>query len=139
MIPFDDLTLGMCASKTRTVTEEDVTLFAQVTGDENPVHLDEEWASNSRFKGRIAHGMLTAGYVSAVLGMELPGPGAIYIEQSLRFTEPVRFGDTIQAQVEVIHIDADRRRVRLRTTCTNQHGTDVLAGEALVLIPREAE
>ena len=136
MADLAGLEVGMRASMVRTVSDEDLVRFSEVTGDTNPVHLDEEWAQASRFKGRIAHGMLTAGYVSAVLGKELPGPGAVYMEQTLRFTEPVRIGDTVTAEVEVIHIDTDRRRVRLQTTCTNQEGTPVLVGEALVLIPR---
>lgn len=137
MADLDSLEVGMRASMARTVTETDVVLFAGVTGDMNPVHLDEERARASRFGGRIAHGMLTAGHVSAVLGMKLPGPGAIYVEQTLRFTHPVRIGDTVEAAVEVIDIDRKRRRVRLRTTCTNQDDVPVLEGEALVLIPKE--
>lgn len=137
MPAFSDLEVGQSARTARTVTEADVVLFAGVTGDANPVHLDDVYARASRFGGRIAHGMLTAGYVSAVLGMKLPGPGAVYLEQSLRFTHPVRIGDTVTATVEVIHIDPDRRRVRLTTTCATQEGTTVLEGEALVLMPKE--
>ena len=137
MADLDSLEVGMRATNARTVTEADVVLFAGVTGDMNPVHLDEETARASRFGGRIAHGMLTAGHVSAVLGMKLPGPGAIYVEQTLRFTHPVRIGDTVEAAVEIIDIDRKRRRVRLRTTCTNQDDVAVLEGEALVLIPKE--
>lgn len=137
MPSFDELALGQKAATSRTVTEADVVLFAGVTGDANPVHVDEVAARASRFGGRIAHGMLCAGYVSAVLGMKLPGPGAIYLEQSLRFTHPVRIGDTVTAQAEIIDIDAKRRRVRLATTCVNQDGAEVLTGEALVLVPQQ--
>ena len=123
----------MTASMSRTVTEADIALFAGVTGDLNPVHMDEVAAAQSRFGGRVAHGMLTAGHVSAVLGTKLPGPGSIYLEQSLRFTRPVRIGDTVTSTVRVLHIDPPKRQVRLETRCTNQHGQTVLAGEALVM------
>lgn len=135
---FAELTPGMKAETSRTVTEADVVLFAGVTGDTNPVHMDEVAASRSRFGGRIAHGMLTAGHVSAVIGMKLPGPGAIYMEQSLRFTRPVHIGDTVTSTVEVMEVDPRLRRVRLKTTCTNQQSKVVLEGEALVLVPEEA-
>jgi 3-hydroxybutyryl-CoA dehydratase len=137
MPAFTELRVGMTAASSRTVTETDIVLFAGITGDMNPVHLDEVAAERSLFGGRIAHGMLTAGYVSATLGMKLPGPGAIYVEQTLRFTRPVRPGDTVTAAVEILEIDAETRRVRLRTTCANQDGKTVLDGEAVVLIPEE--
>ena len=136
MYAFEDLEVGMTDSLTRTVTETYIVLFAGITGDTNPVHIDDVAASASRFGGRIAHGMITAGHVSAVLGTRLPGPGAIYMQQSLRFTHPVYVGDTVTSTVEIIEIDA-RRRVRLRTTSTNQEGTTVLEGEARVLIPED--
>jgi 3-hydroxybutyryl-CoA dehydratase len=132
---FDELAPGMAAELSRTVTETDVVLFAGITGDTNPVHLDEEAARRSRFGGRIAHGILTAGLISAVLGTRLPGPGAIYMEQTLRFLRPVRIGDTVTARVEVIERDPGKRRVRLATTCSNQNGEPVLEGEATVLVP----
>jgi 3-hydroxybutyryl-CoA dehydratase len=132
---FDELTLGLTAELARTVTETDVVLFAGITGDTNPVHLDEDAARRSRFGGRIAHGLLTAGLVSAVLGTRLPGPGAIYTAQTLRFLRPVRIGDTVTARVEVIELVPEKRRVRLATTCSNQTGEPVLEGEATVLVP----
>ncbi|MEJ2540231.1 MAG: MaoC family dehydratase [Gemmatimonadota bacterium] len=135
MPEFADLRVGMTAESSRTVTEADIVLFAGITGDLNPVHVDEVAARRSRFGGRIAHGILTAGYVSATIGMKLPGPGAIYMEQTLRFTRPVRIGDTVTATVQVVEIDEEKRRVRLRTRCANQDGKNVLDGEALVLIP----
>lgn len=120
----------------KTVTERDVTLFAEVTGDMNPAHTDEAWAKNTKFGTRIAHGVLSAGLVSAVLGMKLPGPGTIYMGQQLKFTAPVRFNDTITAEVEVVEI-IENKRLRLRTTVVNQEGKAVLAGEALVSPPRD--
>lgn len=137
MPDLDDLQVGDRATMARTVTEADVVLFAGVTGDANPVHLNEAWARSTRFGGRIAHGMLTAGYISAVLGTQLPGPGVIYMEQTLRFRKPVRIGETITAAVEVADINREKRRVRLTTVCTNEEGVEVLTGEALVLVPED--
>jgi 3-hydroxybutyryl-CoA dehydratase len=128
---------GQRAEMTRTITADDVETFAQVTGDHNPLHLDEVYASRTRFGGRIAHGLLTAGLVSAVIGMQLPGPGGVYVSQTLKFVRPVRIGDVITAAAEVIAYDPDRRRLTLRTTCTNQRGETVLEGEAVVLVDRE--
>jgi len=133
---IDQLAIGDRASLSKKITENDVLQFAEVTGDKNPVHLDAEYAGRSRFKERIAHGMLTASLISAVLGMKLPGPGSIYLSQSLEFKAPVRFGDVIEAEVEVIEKIAGKNRVRLRTVCRNQEGTVVLEGEA-VLLPRK--
>ena len=127
--------IGQTAELSRSVTEADVRAYAELTGDFNPAHVDAEYAAASPFKGIIAHGMLTAGYVSAVLAMRLPGPGAIYLAQTLRFTKPVRPGDTITARVEVVELVPEKRRARLATTCRNQHGELVLDGEATVLIP----
>jgi len=135
---FEELTVGMSAERARTVTADDVRRYAEVTGDFNPVHVDAEAAAKSRFGGLIAHGMLSAGYVSAVLGTELPGPGAIYVAQTLKFTRPVKPGDTITARVEVVEVIAARRRVRLATTCRNQHGEPVLEGEATILVPEDS-
>jgi 3-hydroxybutyryl-CoA dehydratase len=132
---FDDLAVGQTAHMSRTITETDVVLFAGITGDLNPVHMDEEVARQSRFGGRVAHGMLTAGLISAVLGTRLPGPGAIYTAQTLRFTRPVRIGDTLTAHVEIIELMPEKRRVRLTTTCTNQEGEHVLEGEASLMVP----
>jgi 3-hydroxybutyryl-CoA dehydratase len=133
---IDQLTLGQSASFTKTVSESDVYLFAGVTGDFNPAHVDETWAAKTAFKTRIAHGMLSAGFISNVLGNQLPGPGTIYIQQVLNFRAKVAIGDTITATAEVIEINKEKKRVRLRTVCTNQEGTVVLDGEALVSPPR---
>jgi 3-hydroxybutyryl-CoA dehydratase len=130
---FEQLEVGQTASLRRTVTETDVILFAGVTGDNNPAHLDQVWAEASQFGGRIAHGMLSGGFISAVLGTRLPGPGTIYLEQSLRFTRPVRIGDTITATVEVLELIPAKRRVRLATRCENQNGEVVVKGEAVVM------
>ena len=134
---FEELVVGQAAEWGKTVTEADVTLFAGVTGDFNPVHVDAVAAERSRFGGRIAHGMLSAGLVSAAIAMRLPGPGTIYLTQSLRFTAPVRIGDTVTARVEVVELIAKRRRVRLATSCRNQRGELVLDGEATVMVPDE--
>lgn len=132
---FEELEVGMAAERSKTVTEADVTLFAGLTGDFNPAHVDEEAARRGRFGGRIAHGMLTAGLLSAVLGTRLPGPGCIYVGQTLRFTRPVRIGDTVTARVEVAELTPEDRRVVLATTCRNQEGETVLEGEAEVMVP----
>lgn len=135
---FEELAVGLTAERARTVTADDVRRYAEVTGDFNPVHVDATAAAKSRFGGLIAHGMLSAGYVSAVLGMELPGPGAIYVAQTLKFTRPVKPGDTITARVEVVELIAARRRVRLATSCRNQHDETVLEGEATILMPEDS-
>ncbi len=124
--------IGERAAVTRMITEDDVVLFAGLSGDHNPIHLDEEYAALSPFGGRIAHGLLTASLLSALLGMHLPGPGAIYLAQSLKFTAPVRIGDTVTASVEVMSVRDDKRLVTLRTDCTNQDGVLVLTGEATI-------
>lgn len=124
--------VGAGAQRTRVISENDVALFAQVSGDENPVHLDEEYAARSPFHGRIVHGMLTASLISAVLGNDLPGHGSIYLNQTLKFLAPVRIGDTITARVEVIATRPEKRLVTLRTDCLNQDGALVLTGEALI-------
>ncbi len=131
---FEELSVGQSAELSRTITESDVVLFAGITGDLNPAHMDEVAAGRSMFKGRIAHGMLTAGLISAVLGTRLPGPGTIYLSQSLRFTRPVRIGDTLTARVEIAELIAAKQRVRLTTTVRNQDGDLVLDGEALVML-----
>lgn len=132
---ISELAVGASAELSRTVTDVDVMSYAAITGDYNPVHVDAEAAAQSMFKGRIAHGMLSAGFISAVLAMKLPGPGAIYLSQSLRFTRPVRLGDTVTARVEVIETIVAKKRVRLATTCRNQQGETVIEGEALVMVP----
>jgi 3-hydroxybutyryl-CoA dehydratase len=130
------LQVGVTASRTRTVTAHDIELFAEASGDTNPVHLDEAYAAGTVFKKRIAHGMLTAGLISAVLANDLPGPGTIYLSQSLAFKAPVYIGDTITATVELVKYREDKRIATFRTTCTNQTGTLVLEGEAVVIAPR---
>ncbi|MBA3343278.1 MAG: MaoC family dehydratase [Gemmatimonadaceae bacterium] len=134
---IESLAVGDTAELSRTITAREVELFAEATGDNNPVHLDDEVAARSQFGGRIAHGMLTAGIVSAAIASRLPGPGAIYLGQTLRFTRPVRIGDTVNVRLEVLEIIAAKRRVRLATVCTNQHGESVLEGEATVMVPDE--
>ena len=132
---LSELAVGQSAEMSKTVMEDDITSFAKVSGDYNPVHLDEEAAKKTMFGGRIAHGMLGASVISAAIGMKLPGPGAIYMSQSLRFTKPVRIGDTVTARIEVLEIIAPKKRVRLGTTCRNQNGETVIEGEATVMIP----
>lgn len=131
-----ELAVGDKASFSKTVSEVDVYNFAGVTGDFNPAHIDQTYAENSLFKKRIAHGILSAGFISTVIGTKLPGPGAIYLKQNLKFTAPVYYGDTITAEVEVIARDEDKNRVTLKTTCRNQDDKVVIEGEALVMPPR---
>lgn len=133
---IEQIKVGDAAEFSKTVTETDVYLYAGITGDLNPAHLNEAYAKGTFFKTRIAHGMLTAGFISSILGMQLPGPGTIYMRQSLSFLAPVRFGDTITARAEVVEVIAEKNRVRLKTTCTNQDGAVVLDGEALVSPPK---
>jgi 3-hydroxybutyryl-CoA dehydratase len=132
---LEDLQPGMAASFGKTVTDADLILFAGVSGDTNPVHLDEEFASRTMFKGRIAHGMLIAGVISAVLGTRLPGPGAIYVSQSMKFLAPVRIGDTLRAKVVVREVDYGRRRVTLDTECLVGE-IKVVIGEAVLMVQR---
>lgn len=129
------LSVGDSTSLSKTIREVDVTVYAAISLDANPIHLDEEYARATPFGRRIAQGMLSAGLISACIGTRLPGPGSIYLSQDLRFRKPVFLDDTITATVEVAALE-DRGRVRLRTTCTNQRGELVLDGEAVVLPPR---
>jgi 3-hydroxybutyryl-CoA dehydratase len=131
-----ELSVGDTAEIQKTISETDVYTYAGITGDFNPAHLNEEYAKGTFFKTRIAHGMLIAGLISTILGNKLPGPGTIYTHQSVNFLAPVRFGDTIAARAEVVELDAEKNRARLKTTCTNQQGTLVLDGEALVSPPK---
>jgi 3-hydroxybutyryl-CoA dehydratase len=133
---ISEIQVGDSAEFSKTVSESDVYLYAGVTGDLNPAHINEAYAENTFFKTRIAHGMLTAGFISAILGMHLPGPGTIYLKQELKFLAPVRIGDTITARAEVTEVTADKNRIRLKTTCTNQDGARVLDGEAMVSPPK---
>ncbi|QUI24289.1 MaoC family dehydratase [Vallitalea pronyensis] len=131
-----ELKIGDKAFFEKTITESDVYLYAGITGDLNPAHINQVEAEQSMFKGRIAHGMLTAGLVSAVLGMQLPGPGTIYLGQELKFTAPVKFQDTIKAEVEVMEKIEEKNIMKLKTICTNQEGTVVLKGVATVMPPK---
>jgi 3-hydroxybutyryl-CoA dehydratase len=133
-ICIEEIEIGMSRHLTKEVTDRDIALFAEVSTDRNPVHLDEDYAQSTMFHGRIAHGMLTAGLISAVIGEQLPGHGTVYLGQSLRFLAPVRPGDQVTATVTVTAIDPARRRVTLETTAAVGQ-TMVLKGEALVLAP----
>ncbi|MCL4189175.1 MAG: MaoC family dehydratase [Rhodobacteraceae bacterium] len=133
-ICIEDLEIGMTRHLLKQVTDRDIALFAEVSTDRNPVHLDDAYARDTIFEGRIVHGMLTAGLISAVIGEQLPGHGTVYLGQSLRFLAPVRPGDTVRAEVTVTAIDHGRRRVTLDTRCS-VGATVVLKGEALVLAP----
>ena len=132
---FEDLSVGDSAEITRTVSDAVIAAFAEVSTDSNPVHLDEAYAQGTLFKGRIAHGMLAGAYISAVIGMQLPGPGTIYLSQSLRFRRPVRPGDEVTARVTVEALDPKRGEVTLSTVC-EVGGKRVVEGEAVVLAPR---
>ncbi|HEX8359288.1 MAG TPA: MaoC family dehydratase [Longimicrobium sp.] len=132
---IEEIAVGMTAEFSKTVTEADVVMFAGVTGDFNPAHVDAVAAERGPFGGRIAHGMLSASFISTVLAMRLPGPGTIYLSQGLRFLRPVRIGDTVTAKVEVAETMAAKRRVRLATWVENQAGEKVVEGEALVMVP----
>ncbi|HYE84592.1 MAG TPA: MaoC family dehydratase [Clostridia bacterium] len=132
---FSEINVGDKASFEKTISETDVYMFAGVTGDMNPAHINHEAMKNTKFGGRIVHGMLTAGLVSAVLGMQLPGSGTIYLSQQLNFKAPVKMGETIKAVAEVIE-KLEKGRVRIKTTCYNQDGVEVLDGEALVIAPK---
>lgn len=132
-IPFADLKIGDTASMTKTVSEYDVYTFAGVTGDFNPVHIDKEFAKGTMFKERIAHGMLSAGFISAVLGTALPGANTIYMGQELSFRAPVKIGDTVTATVEIIEKIEAKNRIVCRTTVTNQNGVLVVDGKATML------
>lgn len=135
---LEDLSVGMSESYTKVVTEADIVAFAELSGDTNPVHLNEDFAARSPFKGRIAHGMLGAALLSTVFGTKLPGPGCIYISQDLRFKAPVRIGDTVVAKVAIVEIMAEKRRVKF--TCECRVGdTVVIDGEASLMVSRRAK
>ncbi|MGH1452561.1 MAG: MaoC family dehydratase [Paracoccaceae bacterium] len=133
-ICIEDIEMGMVRHLRKTVTDKDIEMFAEVSTDHNPVHLDDDYARDTIFEGRIAHGMLTAGLISAVIGEQLPGHGTIYMGQTLKFLAPVRPGDMVLAEVEVIGIDHGKRRVQLDCRCLVD-GKPVLKGEATVLAP----
>ena len=131
---IEDMEIGMVRSRVKTITDRDITLFAEVSTDHNPVHLNDDYARDTMFQGRIAHGMLTASLISAVVGEQLPGHGTVYLSQNLRFMAPVRPGDLLEAFVKVLAIDHAKRRVTLETHCMVGN-TLVLKGDALVLAP----
>ena len=133
---INEINVGDAAEFTKTVTETDVYNFAGVTGDFNPAHINEEYAKGTFFKKRIAHGMLSAGFISSILGTRLPGAGAIYMKQELKFLAPVYINDTITARCEVTELNAEKNRVILRTTCVNQDGTMVIDGAAVMSPPK---
>lgn len=131
--PRQDFSVGEKAALSRLISEDDILRMAAITGDFNPVHIDEEYAALTRFKGRIAHGVFSSGLISAVLGMHLPGPGAVYLKQSLKFLYPLRPGDVLTAEVEVIDWRAEKRIITLTTRSSNQDGTGIAEGEAVLL------
>ena len=133
---IDKIQVGDVAEFAKTVSETDIYLYAGITGDFNPAHVNEAYAKNTFFKTRIAHGMLTAGLISAIIANQLPGPGTIYLKQELNFLAPVHIGDTITGRVEVIEINVEKNRVRLKTTCSNQDGIIVISGEGMVSPPK---
>ena len=135
---LDDLSVGMSGVYAKTVTDADIVMFAGISGDTNPVHLDELFADQTRFKGRIAHGMLSASFISTVLGTRLPGPGCVYCSQTLKFRAPVKAGDTVTARVTIRDIDQDKKRVTFSTVCSVAD-TVVIDGEATLLVDRRAE
>jgi 3-hydroxybutyryl-CoA dehydratase len=131
---FNELSIGDFDEYRKTVTETDLILFAGLTGDNNPMHIDEEFASQTRFGGRIVHGMLTASFLSTVIGMKMPGPGCIYMGQNLRFLQPVRIGDTVTARATVLELIPEKQRIKLLTECFVR-GEIVVTGDALVWLP----
>lgn len=135
---IEEIQVGNTAQFSKTISEADIYMFAGITGDFNPFHVDEEYASKTFFKGRIAHGVLLAGFISTLVGCHLPGAGAIYVSQELQFLAPARIGDTITATVEVVEIILEKNRVKLRTTCKNQEDGLIIDGFAVVS-PRKAK
>lgn len=133
---FEEIDLGRSAERTDTVTEAMIAAFAEVSGDRNPVHLDAAYAATTPFKERIAHGVLSASFISAVIGMQLPGPGAIYVSQTLSFRRPVKIGANVHTRVEVIARDEEKARITLACVCSVD-GKAVLEGEAVVMVPKK--
>jgi 3-hydroxybutyryl-CoA dehydratase len=129
------LQIGDQASRTKTFSDEDVRKFAEISGDNNPIHLDDEYAAGTRFGKRLVHGMLTSGLISAILGTQLPGPGSVYISQTLKFRAPVYISDTITTTVTVSKLRTDKPIATFETLCKNQDGTVVIEGEAVLLLP----
>jgi len=138
-VPYDEIKIGMSASVDKTITQKDIQLFAYLSGDINPVHLDESYATTTMFKGIISHGMIPASLISNILGTKLPGIGTIYLKQSLKFTKPVKPGDTIKAEIKVSQKDDEKKFVTFDCTCTNQNGVVVLSGESVVMAPTKKE
>ncbi len=134
---IDELKIGDSAQIIKTVSEADIELFAKATGDFNPVHLDEAYAQKTMFKGRIAHGLLSVGFFSTLLGTILPGYGTIYLSQEVKFLAPVRIGDTVTAKVEVLELIPEKNRAKFRTVCTNQDGKLVVDGIAWTMPPKK--
>lgn len=132
-IPFEELTVGQSDTLTRTLTEEDLLLFARVSGDTNPVHLDKEYAATTQFEGRIAHGMWTSSLISCALATRLPGPGGIYLSQEVKFMRPVKIGDTVTVKLEVTDINERRKRATVSTNVINQYGKTVVKGQAEIM------
>lgn len=134
---YEELETGMSATFSKTVTEADIAAFAGLSGDFNPVHIDEEYARTTMFKGRIAHGMLSAAFISTVFGMRMPGPGCIYVSQALKFKAPVRIGETVTARVEVVGTVPEKKFVTFKTTCSVA-GKIVVDGEATLMVPSKS-
>jgi len=130
----EEMEVGQSASMSKTVTEADIILFAGITGDFNPAHIDEEYAKQSMFKGRIAHGMLSAGFISATLAMKLPGPGSIYLGQNMKFKAPVKIGDTVKTTVTITDINIEKKIVKLDTVCS-VGDTKVVIGNCVMMKP----
>jgi len=135
---LEDLAPGMSASFGKTITEADIAMFAGASGDTNPLHLDESFASRTMVKGRIAHGMLTASLISTIVGTLLPGPGSVWVSQSLNFRAPVRIGDSVLARAEIVEVMADRQRIRMATVCRVGDAV-VLDGEAVLKVPQRTD
>ena len=133
---MDEIRVGQSAQFSKTISESDVYLFAGITGDFNPAHVDEEYARKTFFETRVAHGMLTASFISTIVGTMLPGPGSIYVSQAVNFLAPVKIGDTITTTAEVTELLTEKKHVLLKTYCTNQNGTVVIDGQAVVSPPR---
>ena len=134
-VSIENISIGMTATYSQTITDADIKAFADISGDHNPVHLDSVYASESRYKKRIAHGLMTASFFSAIFGTKIPGPGCVYVSQSLEFKRPVYIGDAVTAVVEVIKTDIPNNRVSFKTDC-KVNGKIVTTGEAEIFIPR---
>ncbi len=136
-VPFDELTIGQTCNYEKTVSEEDILMFARLSGDVNPVHIDEEYAKTTQFGGRIAHGMYTAALISAAMALQIPGPGGVYLSQTMKFKAPVKIGDTLTVTIEVTGKREGKNFVTLSTIVCNQHGKIVVVGEAMARVPNE--